>query len=70
MRDLFLNVYGTNYTASGKPNRLGAWVLRVETPREVLDRVNSGEMVPKQFLYDKESSQYKGSRQHFNENIR
>ncbi|OME70120.1 hypothetical protein BK120_33755 [Paenibacillus sp. FSL A5-0031] len=58
MKDLFLNVYGTNYTASGKPNRLGDWVLKVETPRKVLDRINSGELVPKNFLNDKESSQY------------
>lgn len=58
MKGLFLNVYGTNYTASGKPNRLGDWLLEVETPREVLDRVNSGELVPKNFLNDKESSQY------------
>ncbi|WP_240416672.1 hypothetical protein [Paenibacillus periandrae] len=58
MKGLFLNVYGTNYTASGKTDPFGDWCLNVVTPREVLDRINSGELVPKNFLDDKESSQY------------
>lgn len=58
MKELYGRVYGTNYTASGKANRVGDLLLKVETPREVLERINAGELAPAEFLHDKETAEY------------
>lgn len=56
MKNLFEKVYGTYYTAAGKANHLGDWVLESKTPREILLKVIGGENAPKEFLIDKESN--------------
>lgn len=55
MKDLFIKVFGTSYNASGEADPFGDLVLNVITPRDVLDRVYTGELAPKRFLYDKEN---------------
>ncbi|WP_139293541.1 hypothetical protein [Mycobacterium tuberculosis] len=53
--DLFMKVYGTNYTETGKANRLGDWVLKVTAPRNIIEKAYLGELVPIEFLYEKEN---------------